>query len=41
MTPKGVLEIPECPGAVDGVQKIFANPVGLYEYEKSCMIAHS
>jgi hypothetical protein len=30
MPPKGVLEIPLCPGAVDGVQKIFANPVGLY-----------
>jgi hypothetical protein len=28
--PKGLLEIPECPGAVDGVQKIFANPVGLH-----------
>jgi hypothetical protein len=34
VTPKGVLEIPECPGAVDGLQKIFANPAT--EYEKSC-----
>jgi hypothetical protein len=41
MPPKGVLEIPKCPGAVDGLQKIFANPVGSTEYEKSCMIAHS
>ena len=28
--PKGVFEIPECPGAMDGVQKIFANTVGLH-----------
>jgi hypothetical protein len=27
--PKGVFEIPECPGAMDGVQKIFANTIGL------------
>ena len=29
MSPKGGLEAPECPGAVDGVQKVFAYPVGL------------
>ena len=28
--PKGVFETPECPGAMDGVQKIFANNVGLH-----------
>ena len=28
--PKGVLEIPEFPGAMDGVQKIFANTVGIH-----------
>ncbi|SRR6266566_1416347 len=28
--PKGVFEIPECPGAMDGVQNIFANTVGLH-----------
>ena len=28
--PNGALEIPECPGAMDGVQKILANPVGLH-----------
>src|SRR6266481_4459615 len=28
--PKCVFEIPECPGAMDGVQNIFANTVGLH-----------
>ncbi len=28
--PKGVFEIPECPGAMDGVQNIFVNTVGLH-----------
>jgi hypothetical protein len=28
--PKGVFEIPECPGAMDGVQNIVANTVGLH-----------
>jgi len=28
--PKRVFEIPECPGAMDGGQKIFANTVGLH-----------
>ena len=28
--PRGVFEIPECPGAMDGGQNIFANTVGLH-----------
>jgi len=30
--PQFVLEIPECPGAVNGVQEIFANPAGPREH---------
>jgi hypothetical protein len=30
VSPNGPLEIPERPGAMDGIQKIFANPAGLH-----------